>query len=364
MSRFHQRVPIALVLIPCLFIFVIEVNNRSEMKRLEQSLQRLEGLVIRSQNRLVDGLMETHQNMKDVSKNRPMNQPDSRHLEQIRRQDVITRVCARHRKKKSPEKYIGTSSQYSQSITKKFIIEEKSKTVFCFNHKVASSTWMTFYAKVDNDPRFLADMERTGMSYKIGEKLGPSSATEVVEKLGSGNYFSFLVVRHPFDRILSAYRDRIVSNPCCAQAIQHVPKIFEAHQLPISDVLDAEGCVKTHPTFQQFLEYLIKFPRKHDVHWISFAKNCAPCLLDYDAVIKLESAQEDQEYVLQQSGLDQFASLELKHPTLGGKTENHRKEFFSQVHCDVVKRLHVLFESDFELFEYDPQPFFDMCRQY
>lgn len=79
-------------------------------------------------------------------------------------------------------------------------------------------------------------------------------------------------------------------------------------------------------------------------------------------MIKLESAQEDQEYVLEHSGLDKFATLEFKHPTQGGKTEDHRKEFYSQVHCDVLKRLYILFQSDFELYEYDPQPFYEICK--
>lgn len=362
MSRLNQRVPIVLVIIPCLFIFIIEIGNRREMHHLEESVEKLEGQVIKVQNKLVNGLIETHKNMKDVSNNRALSQPDSRHLEQIRRQDVITKVCSRHRKKKSPEAYLGTSSQFTQSITKHFLIEEKSKTVFCFNHKVASSTWMYFYAQVDHDPSFLKQLEKTGMAYLIANRLGPSSTTEVVEKVGSGNYFSFLVVRHPFDRILSAYRDRIVAHPCCGQAKQYIPKILEAHQLPISDILDANGCPKTYPTFQQFLQYLIKFPRDHNEHWISYSRNCAPCLLNYDAVIKLESAQEDQEYVLEHSGLDKFAMLEFKHPTQGGKTEDHRKEFYSQVHCDVLERLYILFQSDFELYEYDPQPFYEICK--
>ena len=32
-----------------------------------------------------------------------------------------------------------------------------------------------------------------------------------LHNINSGKYFSFMFVRHPFDRVLSAYRDRVLS---------------------------------------------------------------------------------------------------------------------------------------------------------
>ena len=43
-------------------------------------------------------------------------------------------------------------------------------------------------------------------------------------KIGTGTYYSFMIVRHPFDRVLSAYRDRIL-NTNTWQAQYHIPRM-------------------------------------------------------------------------------------------------------------------------------------------
>jgi hypothetical protein len=55
--------------------------------------------------------------------------------------------------------------------------------------------------------------------------------TELFNNSANG-YFTFTAVRHPFDRVLSAFRDRIL-NGCTPQAKQYVPKIFKTMHLPV-----------------------------------------------------------------------------------------------------------------------------------
>ena len=52
--------------------------------------------------------------------------------------------------------------------------------------------------------------------------------------LKSGKYFSFIVIRHPFDRLISAYRDRIMR--CTDQSKLYVPKILALTRKFLIDV--------------------------------------------------------------------------------------------------------------------------------
>ena len=58
----------------------------------------------------------------------------------------------------------------------------------------------------------------------------------IVFKVWTGAYNSLIVVRHPFDRVLSAYRDRIM-NKGTGQAINHIPRIFIALKVGMNSFL-------------------------------------------------------------------------------------------------------------------------------
>ena len=60
---------------------------------------------------------------------------------------------------------------------------------------------------------------------RVGQKLRMTDVSVLLEKSSDAAYFSFLVVRHPFDRLLSAYRDRILDG-CTGQAKWHGPRIL------------------------------------------------------------------------------------------------------------------------------------------
>ena len=46
-----------------------------------------------------------------------------------------------------------------------------------------------------------------------------------------------------------------------------------------------------------------------------------------------------------------------------GKTEEKRQEFFSKVPCSDLKWLYRYYYMDFKLFDYDPKPFFKLCKK-
>ena len=123
-------------------------------------------------------------------------------------------------------------------------------------------------------------------NYRVTDKLAPRHSKEVL----GNNYFTFTVVRHPFDRVLSAFRNRIL-NGCTYQAKQHIPKMIHRKNLKYG----GKGCVASFPTFSQFVDYIISNKGKNiDPHWLPYSSRCAPCLVDYDAIMKLETFEEDE----------------------------------------------------------------------
>ena len=60
----------------------------------------------------------------------------------------------------------GKHTRYDQKIdTRYWMVDPKSRTSYCFNHKVASTTWMAVFAKLQGDEEFLKQAEEDGMYY-------------------------------------------------------------------------------------------------------------------------------------------------------------------------------------------------------
>ena len=97
-----------------------------------------------------------------------------------------------------------------------------------------------------------------------------------------------------------------------------------------------------------------------------YSRQCAPCLIPYDAVIKLE-AEDEEKQVLYQSGLNQYVSShELAkwiHHTNGAPSPKHRFDFFKDVSCSIIVRLSQHYSMDLEMFEYETNEFMDICKR-
>ena len=97
------------------------------------------------------------------------------------------------------------------------------------------------------------------------------------------------------------------------------------------------------------------------------SQQCSPCIIPYDAIIKLDGTKEEQEFV-SQSNLNKFVSSdELSkwiHHTQGGPTPDHRLEFFKNVPCSLLVRLTKHFQMDLEMFQYKTNDFMNICKYY
>ena len=72
-----------------------------------------------------------------------------------------------------------------------------------FVSSVASTTWQTVFMKLENNTKHL----REDFPYRTMFRLSPRSSKEF--ETISKNYYNFILVRHPFHRLVSAYRDKI-----------------------------------------------------------------------------------------------------------------------------------------------------------
>ncbi|KAH9380825.1 hypothetical protein HPB48_021356 [Haemaphysalis longicornis] len=162
------------------------------------------------------------------------------------------------------------------------------------------------------------------------------------KKLGS-EYGKLIIVRHPFERLVSAYVDKIrTTDPF----------------IPGAKAMYKHGFVGKGPngtfTFSEFVSNILKEPvEKWDEHWAPFTTRCRPCSMRYNVIAKVETLDQDLKTLLPRIGLQRWT-----FPARNVKTrsnESSRKEFshyISELPRQQLLQLHAIYMYDFELFGY------------
>ena len=95
----------------------------------------------------------------------------------------------------------------------------------------------------------------------------------------------------------------------------------------------------------------------YDVHWSPYYSTCAPCLVGFDWIIKLEdeNLEDINEALLMKSGMGKHVRIETKHRSKS-RSEDHRY-LYRDVECRVIKKVVKMFRMDFILFQYSAQQY-------
>ena len=94
-------------------------------------------------------------------------------------------------------------------------------------------------------------------------------------------------------------------------------------------------------------------------------QHCSPCLISYDAIIKLENAKEDEKFVLAASGMDEYIDLQYQHyhSDKAAKAESLRHELFSTITCEELAKLKQIYLMDLTMFQYETDSFLQYCMK-
>ena len=189
----------------------------------------------------------------------------------------------------------------------------------------------------------------------------------------------FIIVRHPFERIVSAFRDKLENiNIGREHGTLHFyekygKKIVKKYRQPgqemhkYSQDMDnpklppPEGI---EPTFEEFIKYLIDtdLVLYSDDHWMPYYLHCTPCHIDFDVIAKFETLQRDQNYIIQKRKLQDRIQPSWKHLTKGMETSRMVQKYFSTINKDDLYKLYNKYRLDFELFDYNIDEYLKYVR--
>ncbi|ELT92259.1 hypothetical protein CAPTEDRAFT_47802, partial [Capitella teleta] len=117
------------------------------------------------------------------------------------------------------------------------------------------------------------------------------SPEEIIKTVST--YYKVMIVRHPIERILSAYRDKFVYAPMGEGSLEGYNYVLTKYRnlppsnLTTQDTRYMQGEVKI--SLDEFVRMVTDPEAPFNVHWDQFVTNCNPCVIKYDYVIRSET---------------------------------------------------------------------------
>ncbi|XP_025993413.2 carbohydrate sulfotransferase 11 [Solenopsis invicta] len=247
-------------------------------------------------------------------------------------------------------------------VKRHFLYNVEHKSLYCWIRKAASTSFTKLFSDMSNRQ---VDHDL----YKEVDFLSPESLKDLQRFADNNTVFKLLVVRHPFQRLVSSYRDRIEDNSkytaqswLYARQILHLsrPELFRFNATLSGNILQRiflpDKRLKVIPSFREFLEWLLKQPSNHDdVHWAQYHTHCAVCDVRYNFILKLdEYTFGEVNYILTKLRLnkDKIYLPKLQRTRTGITDFDTTCKYFHNLTTDVVLKLYERYKVDFEMYNY------------
>lgn len=250
--------------------------------------------------------------------------------------------------------------------------------VYCPIFKAASTTWLTNFLRlahvnenntVINSLTNVTEKERESLRYapenggghrRVGIEFPPPKSNAEKNKQFR-KAIKFIVVRHPFNWLLSAYRDKIE----IYNAEPFRPYFQALGQYIIYKYRPKESYITQNtPTFSEFVDYVIDTTQNYTtkkewddnvVTWVPFWVTCSPCINDFQVILKLETMKEDEQFLAYIANLKEIQNVhEWQNKSHNRETSSAVvPEYFTTLTKTQVQRLYNCYKLDFQLFGYD-----------
>ena len=228
------------------------------------------------------------------------------------------------------------------------VVLEKERSLFCFVPKVACSSWKT---KLLTSRGVLKESEYAGKDdYFPNDAMQDVLAKHGIKSLSSyksvdveqmlNTFYKFIFVRHPLDRLLSAYTSKMSA----------ADGISQYYLKMASDIGYKNSSSKGHtsnrlPTYEEFATYVSESrPEDYDLHWRRISDICNPCGVGYDFVGRLETMEEDAACVLGHLGMDSWFPQPPQVRTSRG---------YQNLPEEILNKVRHIYEVDGKLFDYE-----------
>ncbi len=257
-------------------------------------------------------------------------------------------------------------NKYKDSLSH-ILVSDKHKALYCYIPKVSCTNWKEVFivmnGKATRDGvKGFALPKIHSMSQTAKWRLDKYSINDILHRLQT--YTTFLVVRNPFSRTLSTYREKFEIDKPLSRSFR---KVYGNNiHMRYGNHPQLKG--KKPPTggydvtFQEYVKYvgdrnISKFDGDPTEHWKPMIDLCLPCTVEYDIIAHLETLEIDTANILERIGGSEYMDLvvgQSPHGT-GSSKNNTLVKYYDQLTEDDIEGIRWRYKEDFKVFGYGEQ---------
>ncbi|MBN3316644.1 CHST8 sulfotransferase, partial [Atractosteus spatula] len=267
------------------------------------------------------------------------------------RKRLMKDVCAKY---KSSSKRTVTPYHVSR-----IFVEDKHKLLYCEVPKAGCSNWKRVLLVLEGFAPSTREIQHNTVHYGNHlKRLDSFNYSGISHRLET--YTKVLFVREPFERLVSAFRDKFEHPNSYYHPVFGRP-IISKYRVNASRAALRTGA---GVTFKEFMQYLLDVhkPVGMDIHWEHVNRLCSPCLVDYDFIGRFESMEEDANFLLHLTGAPRnltFPSFKDRHSHEERTSARLTQQYFAQLTPSERQRAYDFYYMDYLMFNYS-KPFQDL----
>lgn len=232
--------------------------------------------------------------------------------------------------------------EQSAQLFRNVIVDRKNRFLYCYVPKVASSNMrrliLALQGKVDN-PDVIKEFDRRGFEF-----LGDFNASRRDEMIKT--YFKFLFVRHPLERLVSAYRHRVIGERSDLHRRYGVHIVKKYRGLNSSKPVQGNDV-----TFREFIRYLLDTKAKYmNAHWKPIFNICHPCLIPYEFIGSVDRVDIDVSALLENIHFTRKVSFPKRQEYYNPLNKQEALIYYRNVTYHEMEKLRRLYKKDFQCF--------------
>ncbi|XP_029993463.1 carbohydrate sulfotransferase 8 [Sphaeramia orbicularis] len=268
------------------------------------------------------------------------------------RRRLLSEVCAKYQP--------GVTEQLvSQRQVSRVYVEDRYKLLYCEVPKSGCSNWKRVLMVLGGSATSTRDIPHDAAHYANHlRRLESYDRAGIADRLAS--YTKVLFVREPFERLVSAFRDKFESPNSYYHPVFGRPIISRYRANATRTALRTGAGV----TFREFVQYLldVRRPVGMDIHWEPVSQLCNPCLLRYNFIGKFENLEEEANFLLQSVGAPRnltFPDFKDRNPLAERTSSKITQKYFAQLNSTERQKAYDFYYMDYLMFNY-PKPFKDL----